>query len=97
MKKQDDLSFFSTVFACFDNTAVIWSMCLCFNCRDFFNPKSCQQENMDNNSFSSQRTADIQHSRFILFGKLIILLKAIQSMTAGMATIPDALCSFPFN
>lgn len=97
MKKQDDLSFFSTVFACFDNTAVIWSMCLCFNCRDFFNPKSCQQENTDNNSFSSECITDIQHSRFKLFGKIIILLNAIQSMTAGAAAIPDVLCSFPFN
>lgn len=46
---------------------------------------------MDNNSFSSQCTADIQRSGSILFGKLIILLKAIQSMIGGAAAIPDVL------
>lgn len=52
---------------------------------------------MDNNSFSSQCTADIQQSRFILLGKFIILLKAIQSMIAGVAAISNVLCNFPFN
>ena len=92
-KKQDDISLLSTILACFDN-AEWYVLSIFVLTRDsFLILKAVSRKTWTTTILAH----NIQQSRFILFGKSIILLKAIQSSIAGTAAIPNVPLSFPFN